>query len=310
LQILSFNADNASPNDKQTETMDAQSNLFKKENCVRCFNHTVQLSGKALISPFNAGMGSVPDDELTGAMGSDANSDNDAEDETGDLEDDDDEDDEAGMDAEADEMGDDPDNNIDELKQLDEDERSRILEDTSVVRVSVSKLRNLSFTIINSMTLALPAWRSMCIKQGLKQRLIPHDVVTRWNSTFDMLQFALKYCKAINAITVERTLKLRKYELEPEDWLIIEDLAAVLGKYKNATLYFSSDAASISAVIPAMDWINSHLNDHANRSLHPSIIAAMKLAKLKLNRYYSMTDLSSIYRIAMSMVLPCSSCIC
>jgi hypothetical protein len=290
--------------------MDKLPNSFKKENRVRCFSHTTQLSATALVGPFNAGMGSVRNNELLGAMESDADNDNDTHVEMAELDDDDDDDDEAGTEGETDETNNDPEDGINELDELDEEERNRILEDTKIVRACVSKLRNLSFAIINSTTLALPAWLNICAKHGLKRRLMPRDVVTRWNSTFDMLQFALKYRKAIDAITAERTLKLRKHELEPEDWLIVEDLTAVLGQYKNATLYFSSDAASISAVIPAMDRIDSHLNAHAgNRSLHPSIIAAMKLAKLKLNRYYSLTDMSSIYRIAMSTVFSCS-CLC
>ena len=312
-QILSFNADNATPNDKQTDIMATLPNVFEKENRLRCFSHTLQLSANALVGPFNAGMKPVRDDELIGAMASDANDTDDANDvndvdgETSDLEDEDDGDDESDTGADADETDECPDDGIDELDQLEEEERNQILEDTNVVRACVSKLRNLSFAIINSTTLALPAWRDMCTKHGLKRRLIPRDVVTRWNSTFDMMQFAIKYRTAIDAITAERTLKLRKYELEPEDWLIIEDLAAVLGQYKNATLYFSGDAANISAVIPAMDRIDLRLNAQANRPLHSSIKAAMKLAQRKINRYYSLTDLSSIYRISMGTSFSCSS---
>jgi hypothetical protein len=68
----------------------------------------------------------------------------------------------------------------------------------------------------------------MCTDQGLKPNLIPRDVVTRWNSTYNMLSFALKYRKAIDGITAEKVLKLRKYELDCEDWEIIEDLVSVL----------------------------------------------------------------------------------
>ena len=93
-----------------------------------------------------------------------------------------------------------------------------------------------------------------------------------------MLQFFIKYHVAINEITSNRHLKLRKYELDPEEWHIIEDLVAVLEQYKNATLYFSSDTASILAVIPAMDRIDSRLNTHTKMPLHPTITAAMKLA--------------------------------
>jgi len=197
------------------------------------------------------------------------------------------------------EGADDPDDQINEMERMEDAERQQLLDDMSVVRTVVSKLRNLSFAIINSTTLALPAWWRICQEQGLKRRLIPHDVVTRWNSTFHMLQFALKYHLAIDAIMADRMLKLRKYKFEQEDWSIMEDLAAVLEQYKNATLYFSSDSVSICAVIPAMDRIDSCLNAHSNHPLHTSILAAMTLAQRKLNRYYSLTDMSAVYRIAM-----------
>jgi hypothetical protein len=43
-----------------------------------------------------------------------------------------------------------------------------------------------------------------------------------------MMQFALTYREAIDMITANKTLKLRKYELNNDDWLIVEDLVAVL----------------------------------------------------------------------------------
>jgi len=90
------------------------------------------------------------------------------------------------------------------------------------------QVRQLSFAIIHSTTIALPAWRDTCYELGLKVKLIPRDVVTRWNSTYDMMRFALTYREAIDAITADKTLKLRKYELDNDDWLIVEDLVAVL----------------------------------------------------------------------------------
>jgi hypothetical protein len=52
-KILAFNADNATANDKQTTKLDALNNSFEEANRVRCFNHTLQLSAKALLAPFN-----------------------------------------------------------------------------------------------------------------------------------------------------------------------------------------------------------------------------------------------------------------
>lgn len=59
---------------------------------------------------------------------------------------------------------------------------------------------------------------------GLKLRMMPRDVSTRWNSTFDMLDFALTYRVAIDEITSNRDLNLRKHELEDEEWEIAERL--------------------------------------------------------------------------------------
>jgi len=73
----------------------------------------------------------------------------------------------------------------------------------------------------------LPAWRTICTQLGFKPYLIHCDVVTQWNSTYDMMQFALKYQQPIDSIMVNKELKLRKYKLNNDDWRIIEDLVAV-----------------------------------------------------------------------------------
>ena len=66
-----------------------------------------------------------------------------------------------------------------------------------------------------------------------------------------------------------------------------------------ATLYYSQDSASIAGVIPAMDTLTSNLDPETKQPYHPSILAAMTLARKKMNRYYSLTDDAAPYRIAM-----------
>src|SRR5882762_8050502 len=64
-KILALNADNATSNDTQTTRLHKLNNSFNKENHVRCFNHTLQLSTKTLLKPFNialAGKGMDNDD--------------------------------------------------------------------------------------------------------------------------------------------------------------------------------------------------------------------------------------------------------
>ena len=43
-----------------------------------------------------------------------------------------------------------------------------------------------------------------------------------------MLKFSIKYRRAIDAITAERTMKLRDYELGREEWKVAEELCEVL----------------------------------------------------------------------------------
>jgi len=58
--------------------------------------------------------------------------------------------------------------------------------------------------------------------------MIPRDVATRWNSTYDMLRFAAKYRAPIDSITADKSVKLRKFELDDDDWTIVHDLVSVL----------------------------------------------------------------------------------
>jgi len=208
-KILSFNTDNTSPNDKQTSKLADLPNSFEAENRVRCFNHTMQLSAKSLIRPFNAALGTAPDDVQ--GDGDEMDEDNEMVsdgDINGDSNANEDDEDEDGRNEECD----DPDDLIDELETLSDEDRARVLEETSAVRATVTKLRKLAFAIINSTTIALPAWRRICKVHKLVSKLMPRDVVTRWNSTYDLLQFSLKYWVAIDAITADKTLKFRKYE--------------------------------------------------------------------------------------------------
>jgi hypothetical protein len=54
-------------------------------------------------------------------------------------------------------------------------------------------------------------------------------------------------------------------------------------------------------VIPAMDKLNSCLDPKLKVQYHLAIKAAMRLAQAKMDQYYSLTDGSPVYRIAMGM---------
>ena len=137
---------------------------------------------------------------------------------------------------------------IDELENLDEEKKEEIMETTATVRqivmkvctilvvprdseyplILIQQLRHLSFVIIHSTTITLLKWRKWCKELRLKPRLMLHDIVTCWNSTYYMLRFATKYREVIDAMMADKVLKLWKYELDDEEWVIVEDLVLVL----------------------------------------------------------------------------------
>jgi hypothetical protein len=57
---------------------------------------------------------------------------------------------------------------------------------------------------------------------------MPRDVTTRWNSTFDMLDFAINYRAAIDKVTADRKTDLRKFELNDAEWELAKQLRDTL----------------------------------------------------------------------------------
>ena len=67
------------------------------------------------------------------------------------------------------------------------------------------------------------------------------------------------------------------------------------------TLQFSSDTPCIANVIPAMDKMHADLTTSSeNENYSLAIRAALRLGINLLDKYYSLTDNSEVYRIAIS----------
>ena len=113
-------------------------NSFVLKHSVHCFNHTLQLSVKTLLYPFNAGFGKANED------GEDVDDLSKV-----DIDDEDDNEDEDGDEVPSGLYDvDDIDNGVDELDALDYDAREEIMADTATVHDMVTKLRRLVFAIV------------------------------------------------------------------------------------------------------------------------------------------------------------------
>ena len=131
--------------------------------------------------------------------------------------------------------------------------------------------------------------------------------------------------EAIDDIAGNKTANLHQYELSDKEWQIAEQLHDTLKVlfvhvlieppaltqtcpsspgsaqiFKDVMLYFSRSTPTLAMVIPAMDHINKVLTSQSlDSDYHPVIHAALGLSKKVLNRYYSATDHSEVYHIAM-----------
>ena len=90
------------------------------------------------------------------------------------------------------------------------------------------KLWKIAFRVINLSTIVLPAWQKLLKELRIPDRIMPHDVTTYWNSTYDMLKFALEYRKAIDILTADRQNDLQNYKLSKQEWTIAAQLSEVL----------------------------------------------------------------------------------
>ena len=249
-QILSVTCDNASNNDTMVEHLSTLVENFPgAANQTRCFNHILNLVAKSILRQFevkkkagNLNADSEDLDEATRALAvltQELELDNGpielpelADDKDEGKEDDEvTEDDKDGLHHERDNMSD------DEVAELEECLVPIRLTLSKVSPFKLSpkqsedntlQLRALANAIKNSSTIVLPQWFAKLEELDLKVRMMPRDVPTRWNSTFDMLDFAIDYRAAIDTITSNRELNLRKYELDDDEWVIAENLRDTL----------------------------------------------------------------------------------
>ncbi|TBU55542.1 hypothetical protein BD310DRAFT_777191, partial [Dichomitus squalens] len=133
-------------------------------------------------------------------------------------------------------------------------------------------------------------------------------VKTRWNTVAVVLERILELKDVLpelcdmHRFNGDRSARLRRYILSNEEWAVLEQLYRLLDPFLFATNDISlSTRGLVHEVIPYMDVLTAHLDDFQDDlSLTSAIRAAAKRGRLMLSKYYSLTDETPIFRIAMS----------
>lgn len=98
---------------------------------------------------------------------------------------------------------------------------------------------------------------------GLPELKLKQDVVTRWNSTFDMLQRFYKLKEAI--ISTLAILDTQHEQLSSHDWIIVEKTIDILEIFYDITNEISAENnVSLSKVIVLCKIMIRHVNKKLN----------------------------------------------
>lgn len=128
------------------------------------------------------------------------------------------------------------------------------------------------------------------------------DNDTRWNSTHNMIESALRQEDRIKTF-VNSVDDLEKDKLSDLEWMELRKVKDLLAPFEQWTQYGqgrNSPQGSISTVLLGMDMLLSHLEKAKMENLLGSepLKRAIEAAWSKLDYYYQLTDSAPVYGIA------------
>ncbi|OJT06793.1 hypothetical protein TRAPUB_2358 [Trametes pubescens] len=295
-RILSITCDNTENNTtmmKELQKLIPQIRGVKVR--VRCFAHVLNLVVKAILSPFDRARSrrrksSQEEESLTNL-------------------DDDDDGDEDDEDPGSDEELDDTREAADEamIDALEDDEVDINPQDVIEGQVAVQKVLKLSTKVWNSPSVRAELSRLVSSEPDLKSEVLVRAVKTRWNTVTEVLDRALKMRNVLGGLCdkVEFNkrdgVRLRRYILSDSEWVIVNELHQLLMPFLYATRKIStSGRALVHEVIPYFDLLTEHVEHFKhNTQLSDAVRAGAQRGRAILDKYYSLTDDSIVYRIAM-----------
>ncbi|POW22791.1 hypothetical protein PSHT_00837 [Puccinia striiformis] len=190
--------------------------------------------------------------------------------------------------------------NLDDIENAsDEDETDRYT--SNGCKESLAKFRAIAKKLRYSPN-SKAEFIDVCRDKGCSTpHTVERDVCTRWNSTYTQLTSIVR-CK--DAILEWQRHKqhgvVRRYYLDQSDFDLAQDLAAVLNLFYEITQQLSiSGSPRLSNTVVFIDQITEHLSSAISSPTYPPALRnACRLGLKITNKYYSLTDNSPLYRIA------------
>ncbi|OAV94410.1 hypothetical protein PTTG_26953 [Puccinia triticina 1-1 BBBD Race 1] len=130
---------------------------------------------------------------------------------------------------------------------------------------------------------------------------VERDVQTRWNSTLIQVKSILRCQDAIIEWQRHKRHGIDwKFHLDKSDFDLAHDLAEILNLFYEIThQILISGSARLSNIVMYIDQITDHLSTAITGSHYPPAMKNACQIGLKItNKYYSLTDSSPLYRIA------------
>lgn len=98
-------------------------------------------------------------------------------------------------------------------------------------------------------------WLGSSILNTLPQQKLIQDINTRWNSTYHMIKRLLKQCWPVTATLPDPEVTPRGkhyFDLKPDQWVLLEELAQGLQPFECATLYLSGQEHATLPCLPQL----------------------------------------------------------
>jgi zinc finger BED domain-containing protein 1 (E3 SUMO-protein ligase ZBED1) len=108
--------------------------------------------------------------------------------------------------------------------------------------------------LVGHFVMSSQATEILRIKQGANPVNVIQDVVTRWWSTYAMLE-RLKHLKICIQMMVRENLLLPTINLSNEQWMIVDDICAILVPFKNVQQIMEGEKYVTISLIPGKSQI-------------------------------------------------------